>query len=788
VAPGQPTTLTASVTPTLPTGIAPSGSVTFFDGSTTLGTGAVQANGIATFSTSSLPLGNQSITASFPGDASFLIGASTAITVAVAAPASIGGLDPNFGSMGVASHNVGIVSTAGLVVQGDGKSVIAGTGGASGAGLFVVTRYNADGSIDTTFGNNGVVNASFGGDDQAAAVAVLANGDILVAGTATTMVNGQAAGSQFALAEYTSAGVLDTTFGNGTGLAMASFAATGAPLSNDVAHALTVAPNGVIYVGGSSDAGGRGLDFAVAAFTPAGVPLAGFGTNGNALLDFTGGNDSIASLSMAPSGELIAGGSTGNPSTGITAVGLAEFNSSGAPDPNFGAGGKVTTSAGGIDDAAFSLATNSNGNIVAGGYTATGSASAGTLSANFLLLRYDSSGKLDNTFGTHGIVTTNFGQPAAVSTVLLQPDGTIVASGKTVASLVNLDPGSLDLAIARYTAKGQPDTTFNGNGRAIVSLSGGPVGASLNHNPGIVEQPFFRSASIVVFDATSDLMQAFMQLTQSDQGVIAVTPGGQLLEIGNNAGNTVEAAIVTTGLDLTASLSGSLPQSIIGGAKGSVSVTVSEAGSQLAAGTFTIELIATNSATLGTVQFPVQSFAEKMSLKEGKAKTYRLKFLYPSSLTDGNYYIAAVVETGAARDLNVANNTSVSTASTRIAAPFVQLTGGALTAPTFAGAKPASISFTISDSGNEPATTSFAVKFFASSTGTLTGAFALATESLRLALKPNASHPAKLKLALPATLPAGTYSLVALLDPANVFNDPNAATNFIVSGNSFVVG
>jgi hypothetical protein len=44
------------------------------------------------------------------------------------------------------------------------------------------------------------------------------------------------------------------------------------------------------------------------------------------------------------------------------------------------------------------------------------------------------------------------------------------------------------------------------------------------------------------------------------------------------------------------------------------------------------------------------------------------------------------------------------------------------------------------------------------------------------------------KLALPSTVPAGTYTLLALLDPANVFKDPSAATNFIVSGNTFVVG
>ena len=67
------------------------------------------------------------------------------------------------------------------------------------------------------------------------------------------------------------------------------------------------------------------------------------------------------------------------------------------------------------------------------------------------------------------------------------------------------------------------------------------------------------SQSLFPFDATSDLMTAFMQLTQSDQGVIAMTSGGELLDVGNSGANTVEAAIVAMGLDLTAKVVASFP-------------------------------------------------------------------------------------------------------------------------------------------------------------------------------------------------------------------------------------
>ena len=149
--------------------------------------------------------------------------------------------------------------------------------------------------------------------------------------------------------------------------------------------------------------------------------------------------------------------------------------------------------------------------------------------------------------------------------------------------------------------------------------------------------------------------------------------------------------------------------------------------------------------------------------------------------------MVATVDTGTAQDLNPLNNTSASASSVLIAKPFVQLDGSALTAPAFHGTKPASVSFTITNAGNITASGKSAVQFFASTTGTLTGAIALSKTPLHLTLKPGPAHVFKVMLALPVALPAATYTLVALLDPANVFDDHNAATNFIVSGNNFVV-
>ena len=91
---------------------------------------------------------------------------------------------------------------SGLCVQPDGKIVAVGSAGYLEVpnDEFLLARYNADGSLDSTFGTGGVVTTSFSGDDYARSVAIENSGELLVAGTDSTTVN---ATSQFALAEYT---------------------------------------------------------------------------------------------------------------------------------------------------------------------------------------------------------------------------------------------------------------------------------------------------------------------------------------------------------------------------------------------------------------------------------------------------------------------------------------------------------------------------------------------------------------------------------------------------------
>ena len=232
-----------------------------------------------------------------------------------------------------------------------------------------------------------------------------------------------------------------------------------------------------------------------------------------------------------------------------------------------------------------------HGKILIGGYTGAGSADAGTLSADFLLLRFGPGGKLDKSFGNGGIVVTSFNEPSAVSNVLVLADGSIIASGKTAPSLVGLVPSELELAIARYTASGRLDPSFNATGEAIINLSAPPTTSELHSLAAPAQQPaLIRNLALVAFDTTSDLKQAFKILTQNDEGVIATTSGGELLDVGNSAADTVEAEIVGAGLNLTTGLIGSFSHAVVGGAKGTVSVQVTGAADQKTATPITIEL------------------------------------------------------------------------------------------------------------------------------------------------------------------------------------------------------
>ena len=152
-----------------------------------------------------------------------------------------GALDAAFGANGVVilNHRMG----RGLTVQPDGKLLLVGPSSVAGVSEFAMTRLNADGAVDTTFGVNGVVttslsNSTSGAGDAAQAVALHPDGRIYVAGVSGSI------NRNFGLARYSSSGALDATFASG-GVASHDFNGL-----TDSAESVAVLADGRIVLGG----------------------------------------------------------------------------------------------------------------------------------------------------------------------------------------------------------------------------------------------------------------------------------------------------------------------------------------------------------------------------------------------------------------------------------------------------------------------------------------------------------------------------------------------------------
>jgi uncharacterized delta-60 repeat protein len=756
-------------------------------GATLGGTTTVSAvNGVATFSNLTLSTpGTYTLTATDDIDSS-----STSRTFTIYPPAEkVGLLNPSYGNNGLASHNVGFTSTNATAQDGT-QSVVVGTIGSSPAESFGITRYNSDGSLDTTFGNAGVVATTFGStDDVPSAVDVLSNGNILVAGTATTYTNGAAGGSEFAVAEYDSDGSLDTSFGSG-GEALVSFSST-STLSDDVLSSMVVGSGGTIYLGGSSDAGGTGsTEFAIAALNSAGALLSSFG-GGKVLQSFGSGDDAINSLALQTNGDLVAAGSA--TINGTTQIALARFLPTGILDKRFGTKGLVTTNVRGVYDSASSVVIQPKGGaIIIGGISATGSGAS--LSSDFVLVQYTTAGRLDRSFGGAPVITS-FGQPSAITQLALTASGEIIASGKTTASLASVTPDTLDVAVARYTSRGVLDTTFNGTGKTIIDLSSGVIGstgiltnalqANTNQTTTITEQ-----FTIQPLDASS-LGAEFAAFSSSAQGVVSLTPGGEILAAGNSGSDTVEAELITAGVDLATSLLASLPAAVTGGSKAVVTITITESGNDQATGTVTIDLELADDAQ-GDGETTFKTVPEKINLKEKQSRSYHISFVYPSSITAGSYYLVADVNNGTSAtlaDLNPQNNLAASKAAVNVAPPFVSLAGTDLSTPsTFTPGKPVAATFTLTNDGNIPAKGPITVDVILSSDQTAADGTIIDPAKLVVSLPAGKSKPNRITFKLPSTITAGSYYLIAVIDPTDSIGSDDKTSSTVVDATGVVVG
>ena len=200
---------------------------------------------------------------------------------------------------------------------------------ASQSGNFLVVRFNANGTLDTSFGTNGVVTEDLDAfNDSFNSVVVQSDGKILAGGTSSDPNNSSS--GRFALARYNANGTPDTSF-DGDGKAFTDFDGGASAINS-----LALQSDGKIVAGGN--ASGFVSDFALARYNTDGTLDTGFGTNGRITTDFAGDADSINSIVVQSDGKILAGGEAQS-EDGIAGV-LARYNINGTPDTSFGNAGQ----------------------------------------------------------------------------------------------------------------------------------------------------------------------------------------------------------------------------------------------------------------------------------------------------------------------------------------------------------------------------------------------------------------------------------------------------------------
>jgi len=327
-----------------------------------------------------------------------------------------------------------------VTVQADGKILLGGISDNESKWDFALVRYNADGSLDTSFGGDGIVTADFGRDDWGYSVTVQADGKILLGGTSYNESN-----SDFTLVRYNTDGSLDTRFG-GDGKVTTDFG------SDESGSSVTVQADGKILLGGDSDNGSTD-DFALVRYNTDGSLDKSFGGDGEVTTDF-GIDEWGSSVTVQTDGKiLLGGGSSSNGSNHDFA--LVRYNSNGSLDKSFGGDGKVTTDFGSSDQG-YSVTVQADGKILLGGFSDNGS------NYDFALVRYNADGSLDTSFGGDGEVTTDFGRDDWGYSVTVQADGKILLGGS-----VDFDR----FALARYNADGSLDKSFGGDGKVTFGSS-----------------------------------------------------------------------------------------------------------------------------------------------------------------------------------------------------------------------------------------------------------------------------------------------------------------------------
>ena len=387
---------------------------------------------------------------------------STTLLGFASAHAADGDPDPGFGIGGyAASGTTGYVVDA-VAIRPDGRILTCGDDGLTGPGEgFVVMQFRADGTLDPTFGDQGVTHVVFDpADDTCTGIAVQPDGRIVVAG----YVRSPAIPAGFlyapAAARLTHDGAPDPDFGDGAGKRIYAL--------RHIVNAMALQGDGKILLAGMSLAA-HPYDFSVLRILADGTPDPEFGTDAQVTVSFVGttSQDQAEAIAVDDQQRIVVAGTAD--AGGASAIGVVRLLPDGQPDSAFGNDGQVRAGNDALHYGAFgnALVLQRDGKIVVAG----GRNSLASPFANSTAVRLQEDGSVDTTYGDQGATDIGF-SPAGVpdtsfeSAAIRQDDGKVVLAG------VAFDADDHKYAtVARLDTQGQVDASFADGGSTIIPLA-----------------------------------------------------------------------------------------------------------------------------------------------------------------------------------------------------------------------------------------------------------------------------------------------------------------------------
>ena len=334
-----------------------------------------------------------------------------------------GNLDETFANQGVFEGTFNAVTNhaQAVALQPDGKILVAGYVTSiqpikQNNEDLLVLRFNANGTLDNTFGLNGVQKLNLEFNERPVGIQLTSDNKILIAGTEFKSTT-----ANFFVYRLNSNGNVDNTFG--TDGVKRVFITNGAW---NYCHAMTLQPDGKILLAGEVKSF-TGFSFALIRLEANGDYDTSFSGDGKTTNNIGSTDDGATAMALQADGKILLGGYSVTTNS-KTALVLTRFNPDGSLDGTFGASGDILMQLGTDYCSIADLCLTPSGKIMV-----AGTAKRYPSYFDFFLARFKSDGSLDTDFGDQGVAYTDYeGHYDGITDAQILPDGKLLVAGMGV--------------------------------------------------------------------------------------------------------------------------------------------------------------------------------------------------------------------------------------------------------------------------------------------------------------------------------------------------------------------